>query len=90
MKRLLPPPPLGKFIIYRQRTFSWLMIASLNFFFSAQIRLFTSKDITTNTRRKYRKLPEIRQKKIAEKEVKIRKNHRNLAFIFNKVNLHWV
>lgn len=51
----------------------------------AQTRLFTSKDITANTRRKYRKLPEIRQKKIAEKEIKIRKNNRKLANIFNKV-----
>lgn len=59
---------------------------SFNDLFAAQTRLFSSKDIKANTRRKYRKLPEILQKKCAEKEEKIRKNHRTLATIFNKVN----
>lgn len=87
MKRLLPPPPLGKCVLHvRAVQFGSLILTSIPF--AAQARLFTSKDITANTRRKYRKLPEIRQKKIAEKEEKIRKNHRKLANIFNKVSLH--
>lgn len=92
MKRFLPPPPLGTVLhvlaanCFVDSVDAMLWNSKTAFYFPAQTRLFASKDITANTRRKYRKLPEIVQKKVAEKEHKIRKNHRQLAGIFNKVN----
>lgn len=54
---------------------------------SAQTRIFTSKDIVRQTRRKYQKLPEIRHRRQVENDKKIRRNQRMLATIFNKVRL---
>ncbi|XP_031618618.1 uncharacterized protein LOC116337832 [Contarinia nasturtii] len=50
----------------------------------AQMRIFKSRDIISQTRRKYKKLPEILKRQQMERETKIRRNHRILVNMFSK------
>ncbi|XP_055315267.1 formin-J-like [Sitodiplosis mosellana] len=50
----------------------------------AQIRIFKSREIVSQTRRKYQKLPEQKKRQQLERDVKIHRNHRILANMFNK------
>lgn len=49
------------------------------------MRIFKSREIISQTRRKYQKLPEIRQRQQMERDMKIRRNHRILVNVFSKV-----
>lgn len=49
------------------------------------MRIFKSREIISQTRRKYQKLPEILQRQQMEREMKIRRNHRILVNVFSKV-----
>lgn len=51
------------------------------------MRIFKSREIVRQTRRKYQKLPEIQQRQQVEREIKIRRNHRILVNMFSKVCL---
>lgn len=50
------------------------------------MRIFSSKEIVNRTRRKYQKLPEIRQRHQMERDMKIRRNQRMLVNVFSKVS----
>lgn len=52
---------------------------------TAQMRIFKSREIISQTRRKYQKLPEIQQRQQMECDMKIRRNHRMLVNMFSKV-----
>lgn len=49
------------------------------------MRIFKSREIISQTRRKYQKLPEIQQRQQMERDMKIRRNHRMLVNVFSKV-----
>lgn len=50
------------------------------------MRIFSSKEIVHRTRRKYEKLPEIRQRHQMERDMKIQRNQRMLVNVFSKVS----
>lgn len=52
------------------------------------MRIFSSREIVQQTRQKYRELPEIRQQQQMERDRKIRRSHRIMMDIFNKVRGH--
>lgn len=53
----------------------------------AQMRIFKSREILRQTRRKYQKLPEIVKRQQTERDQKIRRNHQILVNMFNKVGV---
>lgn len=77
----LPPEPLSKF--------SFITFYSKNIYniFIEQIRIFTSKTLRANTKKKYAQLPEVIEKRNKKKQDKILKDYRKLTHIFNKVKL---
>lgn len=85
-KPFVPFSP-SRFIEYLIINRSGLIYMFLYIICAAQIRIFKTREIVSQTRRKYQKLPEILKRQQMERDTKIRRNHRILVNMFSKVRV---